>query len=159
MQPTESASGPTAATGGDFEVREMLCLALHRASRAITSQYRPLLAPHGLTYPQYLVITLLRISGTTTVGGVGEELGLESSTLSPLLTRLAERGLVTRTRSTDDERRVEVSLTPAGRALGEELADVPWTVCRATGLSVPEIKGVVAQLTELVDRLEGPPVL
>lgn len=156
MQPTEQAPDQAAAMGGDFEVREMLCLALHRASRAMTSQYRPLLAPHGLTYPQYLVITLLRLNGTTTVGGVGEELGLESSTLSPLLTRLAERGLVTRTRSVDDERRVEVSLTPQGQALGEELADVPWAVCRATGLSVPEIKGVVAQLTDLVDKLEGP---
>lgn len=156
MQPTEQVTDRAAELSGDFEVRDMLCLALHRASRAMTAQYRPLLAPHGLTYPQYLVITLLRINGTTTVGGVGEELGLESSTLSPLLTRLAERGLVTRTRSTDDERRVEVSLTRQGRALGEELADVPWAVCRATGFSLPEIQGVVAQLTAIVDRLEGP---
>lgn len=154
MQPTEKAPQQTAVADEAFPVREMLCLALHRASRAMTAQYRPLLAPHGLTYPQYLVITLLRQDDTLTVGGVGEELGLESSTLSPLLTRLAERGLVSRTRSTDDERRVEVSLTPQGKALGEELKDVPWAVCRATGLSPDEVGGVVEQLSELVERLE-----
>ncbi|PWJ53822.1 DNA-binding transcriptional regulator, MarR family [Quadrisphaera granulorum] len=153
MHQTDEAATQT-AEAHVIPLREMLCLALHRASRAMTAQYRPLLAAHGITYPQYLVIALLHQEGTLTVGGVGDELGLESSTLSPLLSRLAERGLVTRTRSTDDERRVEVSLTAEGRELGEQLEVVPFQVCQATGLTPTQAREVVAQLSGLVDQLE-----
>ncbi len=149
----ESTAAP-AAPLTPLPVSELLCLALHRASRAMTAQYRPLLAPHGLTYPQYLVVTLLHQDGSRTVGGVGEQLGLESSTLSPLLGRLAERGLVLRTRAAEDERRVQVELTEAGHALGEQLEGLPDQVCAAAGLSRGEAKGVVGELMELVAVLE-----
>lgn len=156
----EAAAVPSVAAAPSHQaplpVSELLCLALHRASRAMTAQYRPLLAPHGLTYPQYLVVSLLHQDGPRTVGGVGEQLGLESSTLSPLLGRLAERGLVLRTRAAEDERRVQVELTAAGHALGEQLEGLPDQVCEAAGLSRSEAKGVVVELMELVAVLEGP---
>jgi len=155
-----AGDAPAAATAPEplapLPVSELLCLALHRASRAMTAQYRPLLAPHGLTYPQYLVVSLLHQDGSRTVGGVGEQLGLESSTLSPLLGRLAERGLVLRTRAVEDERRVQVELTDAGHALGEQLEGLPDQVCEAAGLSRSGAGGVVAELMELVAVLEGP---
>ena len=152
----DAAAQTSAAAPAPLPVSELLCLALHRASRAMTAQYRPLLAPHGLTYPQYLVVSLLHQDGPRTVGGVGEQLGLESSTLSPLLGRLAERGLVLRTRAAEDERRVQVELTDTGHALGEQLECLPDQVCEAAGLSRSEAKGVVAELMELVAVLEGP---
>ncbi len=151
---TAGAETPVEAGAEPLAVQDLLCLALHRASRAMTAQYRPLLAPHGLTYPQYLVISLLHQDGPMTVGGLGSQLGLESSTLSPLLSRLAERGLVERSRGTDDERRVRVSLTGRGQETGEQLADLPDRVCAAAGLSRGQAREVVLELAALVTALE-----
>jgi DNA-binding MarR family transcriptional regulator len=79
--------------------------------------YRPVLEELGLTYPQYLVMLVLWESEPRGVKELGEELGLDSGTLSPLLKRLESLGLVERRRSGEDERRVAIHLTPAGREL------------------------------------------
>ena len=94
-----------------------LCFALYSASRAMTAAYRPILTELNLTYPQYLVLLVLWEEGRVTVGRLGERLQLDSGTLSPLLKRLEANGFVRRERSLDDERLVDVTLTPAGRRL------------------------------------------
>ncbi|SDQ04074.1 MarR family winged helix-turn-helix transcriptional regulator [Quadrisphaera sp. DSM 44207] len=132
---------------------ERLCLALYRASRAMTARYRPLLSELGLTYPQYLVLVVLWEDGTTSVGGIGARLGLESSTLSPLLKRLEAMGLARRRRGTDDERTVEVTLTDEGEALRSRAADIPRTMCTASGLDASESAELVGVLHALVRRL------
>ncbi|TRW89096.1 MarR family transcriptional regulator [Mycolicibacterium sp. 018/SC-01/001] len=104
---------------------EQLCFALYSASRAVTAAYRPLLDELDLTYPQYLVLMVLWEEEPCTVGHLGDRLHLDSGTLSPLLKRLESAGLVRRTRSTADERRVEISLTERGRALEERAACIP----------------------------------
>ena len=78
---------------------DMLCFALYSANHAMTRLYRPLLQPLGLTYPQYLVLVALWSEDERRVGALGEELGLDTNTLTPLLKRMAEAGLVTRSRS------------------------------------------------------------
>ncbi|MDO4888495.1 MAG: MarR family transcriptional regulator [Actinomycetaceae bacterium] len=103
-----------------------LCFSLYRASRAITRAYRPLLDPLGLTYPQYLVMLVLwQESGPVSVNTIGARLGLDSGTLTPLLRRLGQAGLITRDRDHEDERRRAIVLTPAGRNLREKAVDVP----------------------------------
>ena len=89
---------------------------MYSASRAATAVYRPMLEELGLTYPQYLVMMVLWEDQPRSVRELGEELGLDSGTLSPLLKRLESLELVERRRSGADERRVEVLLTPAGAA-------------------------------------------
>lgn len=144
-------SGPRRATILD----EQLCFALYTASRAMTSCYRPLLDPLGLTYPQYLVMLVLWERGDTSVTGIGNALGLETGTLSPLLKRLEAGGLVTRTRQVDDERSVLVSATPAGRALEERTADVQHLVRQATDLDRAEIRDLNDALRRLTGRLRA----
>lgn len=104
---------------------EQLCFALYSASRAVTAAYRPLLDELELTYPQYLVLLVLWEEEPCTVSHLGDRLHLDSGTLSPLLKRLESAGLVRRRRSTTDERRVDISLTPEGRALEERAACIP----------------------------------
>ncbi|MDG4667197.1 MarR family transcriptional regulator [Mycobacterium sp. 236(2023)] len=104
---------------------EQLCFALYSASRAVTAAYRPLLDEVGLTYPQYLVLLVLWEDEPCTVGHLGERLHLDSGTLSPLLKRLESAGLVQRRRSATDERRVDITLTPEGRALEDRAACIP----------------------------------
>lgn len=133
---------------------EWLCRALYTASRAMTARYRPALARLGLTYPQYLVMTALWEHGPSNVGGIGERLKLDSSTLSPLLKRLDGMGLVSRSRDSQDERTVNVGLTPRGQHLRAIAVDIPREICAATGMSATELAVLVTQLSELTDELE-----
>ncbi|MBU2961309.1 MarR family transcriptional regulator [Citreicella sp. C3M06] len=99
-------------------IDDMLCHALYSASLAMQHAYRDMLAPLGLTYPQFLVMTVLWTGPESpTVKEIGAQVHLESSTLTPLLKRLEKAGLLSRQRDTVDERQVRIALTPAGRAL------------------------------------------
>ncbi|MDQ2796125.1 MAG: MarR family transcriptional regulator [Actinomycetota bacterium] len=111
-----------------LELDDQLCFALYAASRAMTARYRPLLDAVGLTYPQYLVMMILWDEGPSTVSKLGERLRLDSGTLSPLLKRLEANEFVTRSRRAEDERSVEVRLTPDGAALRGKAAGIPEQV-------------------------------
>ncbi|SCF41735.1 MarR family winged helix-turn-helix transcriptional regulator [Micromonospora mirobrigensis] len=150
----------------DLVLRRQVCFALYAASRALTDVYRPILDEHGLTYPQYLVLLALweraeRAEGSAgaqgseppSVSELGAALRLDSGTLSPLLKRLETAGLVVRSRSARDERRVEVGLTGAGRALRERMGDVPLRVARATGLTETELVDLRDTLTRVTDTI------
>jgi MarR family transcriptional regulator, organic hydroperoxide resistance regulator len=126
-----------------------VCFALYSASRAATAVYRPVLEDMGLTYPQYLVMLVLWESEPRGVKELGEELGLDSGTLSPLLKRLEVLGLVERRRSGEDERRVAIHLTPAGRNLSGKAAAIPQRLAQAAGLSPRELE----QLRETLGKL------
>lgn len=126
-----------------------LCFSLYSAANLMTRMYRPLLQPLGLTYPQYLAMLVLWERAPQTVGEVGQRLGLDSGTLTPLFKRLEEAGLVSRTRDPADERRVVIGLTEAGRALREQALAVPAAVfCRLPG-TLQEL----SVLKQSVDRL------
>lgn len=135
-------------------VDERLCLALYRASHAMTTRYRPLLAPLGLTYTQYTVMSILWEDGTSSVRSLGQRLGLESSTLSPLLKRLESQQLVGRERDPADERALLVSLTAKGRRLKSRAVGVDASICHASGLSNQEMAELVGRLCDIIADLE-----
>ena len=107
----------SSAAGQALLLDNQLCFALYSASLAMTKLYKPWLDELGLTYPQYLVMLVLWERDGLAVGELGERLRLDSGTLTPLLKRLEAAGLVSRLRATHDERRVHITLTPAGRKL------------------------------------------
>lgn len=111
------AADPATEAGAELRLDRQLCFALYSASSRFTRLYRPLLEPLGLTYPQYLAMLVLWERAPRTVGEVGDALGLDSATLTPLLKRLEQAGHVQRRRDPADERRVLVTLTPEGAAL------------------------------------------
>ncbi|HST72832.1 MarR family winged helix-turn-helix transcriptional regulator [Kocuria sp. U4B] len=123
----------------DLRLDEQLCFALYAASRATTSAYRELLAELGLTYPQYLVLLALWEQDGPTVSALGARLHLDSGTLSPLLKRMADGGLLERRRDRADERRVTVHLTEAGTRLRERAPQVQRRVLESAGLTPEEI--------------------
>ncbi|WP_412080773.1 MarR family winged helix-turn-helix transcriptional regulator [Streptomyces sp. SCL15-4] len=126
-----------------------ICFSLHAASRAFNGVYRVLLGDLGLTYPQYLVMLVLWEQGDLPVKKLGEQLRLDSGTLSPLVKRLEGAGLVRRERSAEDERSVLVRLTGEGAALRERAVEVPRRIMSATGFDPAEI----GELRERLDRL------
>jgi MarR family transcriptional regulator, organic hydroperoxide resistance regulator len=130
-----------------------LCFALYSASLAMTKLYKPLLEPLGLTYPQYLVMLALWEQDGVTVGQLGERVALDSGTLTPLLKRLEAAGLVQRLRDSADERRVLLQLTPEGRRLRAQAAQVPQAIAAASGCALSEISTLTRQLQALRQRL------
>jgi MarR family transcriptional regulator, organic hydroperoxide resistance regulator len=144
-----SATMPPQQGEDPLSLDSQLCFALYAASRALTGLYRELLAELELTYPQYLVMLVLWEHGSMPVKEVGAALRLDSGTLSPLLRRLEEHGLVRRARCVEDERVVRVALTEDGSALRERALHIPTRVL--CGVGIPRDK--VAELRELLDQI------
>ena len=132
-----------------------LCFALYSSSLVMTKLYKPVLGALGLTYPQYLALLVLWETDSISVGDLGERLYLDSGTLTPLLKRMEVAGLVTRERASDDERRVVVTLTLAGRALRRKAEGVPMQVACATGCKLSEISELTSQLQALRANVAG----
>ena len=131
----------------------MLCFAIYGAAHAFNRAYKPLLDPLGLTYPQYLVMRTLWMEDGQTVKVIGERLGLDSGTLSPLLKRLEQAELVRRVRDRDDERQVRIMLTDKGRGLEAEAAGVMGAIGSAVGCSLDEAEALRTGLLDLRRRL------
>lgn len=141
--------------GTDLRLSRQLCFALYAASRATINLYRPILDSLGLTYPQYLVLLVLWERGDTTVKALGDELMLDSGTLSPLLKRMESAGLVRRVRRPEDERSVLVSLTGAGSALRDRVESVPATLGQAAGLDEAEAGQLRDRLVALTAAIQS----
>ena len=132
-----------------------LCFALYSTSLAMTKLYQPLLEELGLTYPQYLAMLVLWERDGLMVSELGERLYLDSGTLTPLLKRLEGAGLVARIRAVQDERRVHITLTAAGRKLKARARKIPGCVLSASQCSIGELVALKQQLHGLRDRLAG----
>ncbi len=154
--PRAKTSAPTAddaRADAWLALDKQLCFALYSASLAMTKVYKPLLAPLGLTYPQYLVMLALWEEDAQTVSQLGDKLALDSGTLTPLLKRLEAQGQLSRERDAEDERRVIVRLTGAGRKLKVAARSVPQAIGRASGCELGEIVELTRQLTAVRDSL------
>ncbi|MGR3812207.1 MarR family winged helix-turn-helix transcriptional regulator [Jiulongibacter sp. NS-SX5] len=109
-------------------LEDQLCFPFYAISRLITQQYAPFLKQLNITYPQYLVLMLLWEHEELSVGEISQRLYLESNTLTPLLKRMEAKGLLTRTRSQEDERKVLISITSTGSALKSEAECIPQSL-------------------------------
>jgi DNA-binding MarR family transcriptional regulator len=126
-----------------------LCFSIYSAGIAINRAYKPLLDELGLTYPQYLVLSALWEDGEQTVGGIAARLDLEPSTITPLVKRLEQAGLVARRRNPEDERQVRVTLTDKGRALRGPAGCLLDELLRRSGLTVDELIDLNARVRRL----------
>ena len=133
---------------------DLLCFDLYSLSRAVTGLYRPVLEPHGLTYPQFLVLVVLARSGPSSIGDIGRATRLDHGTLTPLLRRMADRGLLALERSAGDARSVTVSLTAEGEALRPVLHEAQCHLGDALGMTEPQVRRLQASLHRLAEHLD-----
>ena len=138
-----------------LRLENQLCFALYAATRAMTKTYRERLGPLGLTYPQYIVLSVLWEKDGLTISDLGRSLMLDSGTLTPLVKRLEAMELVTRNRRFEDEREVEVFLSPKGRDLREVALGVREHVVCRLNMTEQEIALLRRDLMDLIERL-GP---
>ncbi|AZE83069.1 Organic hydroperoxide resistance transcriptional regulator [Pseudomonas orientalis] len=132
-----------------------LCFALHSTSLLMTKVYKPLLQALGLTYPQYLAMMVLWEEDGLTVGEISNRLLTDPGSLTPLLKRLEAEGLLSRTRSREDERVVVVELTAAGRALQDKAMGIPQCILGASGLELEQLRKLQADLIALRSNLQN----
>ena len=132
-----------------------LCFALHSTSLLMTKVYKPLLQALGLTYPQYLAMMVLWEEDGLTVGEISSRLLTDPGSLTPLLKRLEVEGLLSRTRSREDERVVVVELTAAGRALQDRAMGIPHCILGASGLELDQLRKLQGDLIALRANLQA----
>lgn len=139
-----------------LKLSNQICFPVYAASRLITREYQPHLDRLGITYPQYLVLMVLWEQDHQPVNDIARRLILNTNTITPLLKRLQAQGIIHRERSTEDERKVIVSLTQKGKELQEEAAQIPQQLV-ADLLNGPikteELLALKQQLYELIDFL------
>ncbi|MBG0718912.1 MarR family transcriptional regulator [Microbacterium sp. 2C] len=136
-------------------LENQLCFALVTAARNVVSIYRPVLEPLGLTHPQYLVMLALWEHAPRSLGELADELAMEPATLSPIVKRVQAQGLIARARRADDERVLEISLTPDGAALRERALAVPEQIMARVGMDATQIAALRDALAPFAGRRSG----
>jgi DNA-binding MarR family transcriptional regulator len=107
---------PPTSGSGDKQQRDRcdeVLVALRRVIRAVDLHSRALVRSHGLTAPQTLVLKEILRAGELPIGSVAQGVNLSHATTTDIVNRLERRGLVARTRSSADRRRVLLRATPA----------------------------------------------
>ena len=136
-----------------LKLENQLCFPLYAAARATIRLYKPLLDKLDLTYTQYITMMVLWERRSLTAKELGDLLFLDSGTLTPLLKKMEAKGLLTRRRSTDDERSLIVSLTPEGEALKERALQVPKEMIKYFPLEQEEGELLYKLLYKLLDSI------
>jgi len=142
-----------------LKLENQLCFPFYAVSRLITRAYQEDLDKLGITYPQYLVLMVLWEKEGLSVIEIGEKLILNTNTVTPLLKRMEVMGLITRTPSTADQRKVVICLTEEGRGMQEKAAYIPFNLVKklkieTTAESLENFNGLKKQLYELISLLK-----
>jgi len=135
-----------------LKLENQACFPVYALSRVLTAHYKPILEGIDLTYPQYLVMLLLWEHQQLSVKEIGEKLLLDSGTLTPLLKKLETKQLISRTRSTADERVVMIRLSKNGATLKKKAVSIPESFKCSLGLSNEEMRSLRDTITVILER-------
>lgn len=135
-----------------MKLTNQLCFPLYAAARKVTGLYTPFLKELGLTYTQYIVMLVLWEKDGVSVSEIGEKLMLDNGTLSPLLKKMETAGLIERSRSREDDRVVEITLTEDGRKLQEKARVIPEKVGACIDLPLEKAGRLYELLYELLNN-------
>lgn len=133
-----------------------LCFPLYACAREVVKRYTPFLEEIGLTYTQYITMLVLWESPSMTSKQIGKRLRLDSGTLTPVLKKLEQRGLILRRRDASDERNLLVELTEEGSALRERAVEIPPRVGACLNLKPEDAMQLYTLLHRMLDGLENP---
>jgi len=136
-------------------LEQLLCFNIYALNRAFGRFYQAAFSDTGMTYPKFVVLSVLEASGPLAVSELSARAGMEPSTLSPLLKRMAEYGTLTRARAPEDERRVVIELTEMGQHAIQLVREVVLENLREAGLGPDATARLVETLGEARAMLDG----
>ncbi len=137
-----------------LKLKGQLCFQLYAASRETIKLYKPYLDKIDLTYTQYIAMMVLWEKSCVTVKEMGELLFLDSGTLTPLLKKMEQKGLLTRTRSVTDERSLNIQITEKGERLKDEALHIPYEMAKCIQLDAEEALTLYKTLCKLLGKGE-----
>ncbi|MDM1407007.1 MarR family transcriptional regulator [Myroides sp. DF42-4-2] len=135
-----------------LSLENQVCFPIYALAKEIVQHYRPFLDVLGITYPQYLVLMVLWKEREQTVGQLGDRVFLDSGTLTPLLKRMEQKGMVERRRNPADERVVNISLTPKGLALEEQASDIPQKLMESMQVTEEEVVALKNSIMKILNK-------
>lgn len=138
-----------------LKIEDKLCFALYSTSRAITKQYAVILSGLGITYPQYLAMLVLWQQDGLLIQNIATKLELDGATITPLIKRLEKLGLVSRERSTSDQRKVHVFLTDIGKALREKALAIPQELSCRIGITAETAEALIQETSAIKDFISA----
>ncbi len=136
-----------------LKLENQLCFPLYAASKEIVRHYKPFLDELDMTYTQYIAMMVLWEHKELTVKELGKYLYLDSGTLTPLLKTMEKKGWVTRCRSKEDERVLNVTITSQGEALKEKAVHVPEQMSSCVKLEKEEAMQLYRILHKILSNL------
>ena len=119
---TEFYRGDAVALGDHESVGYLIKLANQAVMRNLDAE----LQAYDLTAPQWVPLLVISKGRANTVAGCAREIGVDTGAMTRMLDRLETKGFISRSRSDDDRRVVNVALTKAGR---EIVKLIPPTIC------------------------------
>ena len=137
-----------------LKLSKQLCFPLYACSREMIKLYKPFLDELGLTYTQYITLMVLWEHKAMTVKALGQELYLDSGTLTPLLKKLEEKGLVTRRRSDLDERNLIVTITELGESMRDRALHIPEEMTKCVNLPREDIRELYRMLHKMLEYVK-----
>ena len=137
-----------------LKIGNQLCFPLYACSKEIIRKYKPYLDALDLTYTQYIVMMVMWDKKKVNVKTLGENLYLDSGTLTPVLKKLESKGYIKRERSEKDERNLVVTLTEDGEALKEKAVNIPKKVGSCVCLSSEESKTLYDLLYKIIAKVK-----
>ena len=132
-------------------LKNQLCFPLYAASRKIVRLYASVLENLQLTYTQYITMLVLWEQDGLSVKDLGNQLFLDSGTLTPLLKKLEKSGLISRIRDKQDERNVIIFLTDKGHELKNKAVDVPYKIASCIDIDIKEAVLLKNLLNKIID--------
>ncbi|MCR4647818.1 MAG: MarR family transcriptional regulator [Lachnospiraceae bacterium] len=135
-----------------IRLRNQLCFPLYAVSNMITRKYKPLLDELDLTYTQYIVMMVLWEEEKVNEKLLCETLCLKSNTVAPLLKKLESKGYIKKSKDSDDERNIIISLTKTGEKLKDKALDVPKGIACRINLSKEEAMTLYKILYKMLDE-------
>lgn len=135
---------------------ERLCYSIYSTQKLVNKYYQYALAPYHLTYTQFIVLETLWEEGKLSLNEIGQRVGLESNTLTPLLKRLEDKKLIIRRRLTADKRQLTIRLSANGKRLHNQLEEHLKT-CFASveGFNFEQAKEIIALNNQLKQIIEN----
>ena len=135
-----------------LRLKNQLCFPLYAVSNIITRKYKPLLDKLDLTYTQYIVMMVMWEEKRVNEKFLCEALCLKSNTVAPLLTKLEVKGYIEKTRNSDDERNLVITLTEAGEKLQDKALCVPESIAKEFRLTAEEAAALYQILYKILDE-------